>query len=493
MTVDSKSPRRELGLLALWLLATIALRPLLLPDEGRYAGVAFEMLHGDRLVPTLDGLPFFHKPPLLYWLDMAAYTLLGVNQFSARIGPALLGWGLGAVLFLHLRRWHGPTVARLSLVVLATSPLFFVGAQYVNHDVGVAACITAAVLAIVRAVDDPARTHRGWLVAGWALCGLGVLAKGLIGIVLPAFIVGPWLLAQGRWRQTLSLLHPLGPLALVVVAGPWMWAMQSRYPGFFDYFIVEQHFSRFSGRSFNNRQPFWFFAVVLPLLMLPWSAWLWPALRQRGAKAGLYFWWVLAIVGFFSLPASKLVGYVMPALAPSAALLGLALAASGTLWPRVVTRWAAGAAALCVLLIMLIAWKAPGSHRDIGLVLREQWHAGDRLVYVDEMFYDLRFYARIDAPAIVLSDWTDPEVPLRDNWRKELFDATRFVPDAGRSVLWNWPRLAETACHDGHTWYVAGAAQLPRLRELADLETVLAGRNALLLRGDRRACKAPPS
>jgi hypothetical protein len=55
-------------------------------------------------------------------------------------------------------------------------------------------------------------------------------------------------------------------------------------------------------------------------------------------------------------------------------------------------------------------------------------------------------------------------------------------------VLWNWPRLAETACHEGRTWYVAGAAQLPRLHGLAGLETVLAGRNALLLRGDRRAC-----
>ena len=185
MTDDDKSPWRELGLLALWLLATIALRPLLLPDEGRYAGVAFEMLHGDLLVPTLDGLPFFHKPPLLYWLDLAAYALLGANQFSARVGPALLGWGLGAALFLHVRRWHGLAVARLALALLATSPLFFIGAQYVNHDVGVAACITAAVLAIVRAVDDPVHAHRGWLVAGWALCGLGVLAKGLIGIVLP--------------------------------------------------------------------------------------------------------------------------------------------------------------------------------------------------------------------------------------------------------------------------------------------------------------------
>ena len=83
-------PWREGLLLALWLLATIAVRPLLLPDEGRYAGVAYEMLRGDGLVPTLGGLPFFHKPPLLYWLDLGAMQLVGVNAFAARCGPALL-------------------------------------------------------------------------------------------------------------------------------------------------------------------------------------------------------------------------------------------------------------------------------------------------------------------------------------------------------------------------------------------------------------------
>src|SRR5262245_20162004 len=68
----------RLAALALWLVATAGLRPLLLPDEGRYAGVAREMLRGDGLVPTLDGLPFFHKPPLFYWLDMAAMHVVGV-------------------------------------------------------------------------------------------------------------------------------------------------------------------------------------------------------------------------------------------------------------------------------------------------------------------------------------------------------------------------------------------------------------------------------
>ena len=487
--VRDTGPRRawpELTALALWLLATIALRPLLLPDEGRYAGVAFEMLHGSALVPTLDGLPFFHKPPLLYWLDLGALQLFGVHAFAARLGPALLAWLLGAATFWHLRRWHGPRVARIGLVVLATSPLFYVGGQYVNHDIGVAACITLAVLAVVRAVDDPQRTELRWLVLGWALCAVGVLAKGLIGIVLPAFVVGPWLLAQGRWRQVLSLLHPLALLAFALVALPWMALMQSRYPGFFDYFIVDQHFRRFTGTEFNNRQPFWFFVVVLPLLMLPWSLWAWPALRQRGARAGLYLWWIVAIVGFFSLPSSKLVGYVMPALAPAAALLALALAARGTPWKRV----AAGAAVFCVGLVLLLAWKAPGSNRDVAHALAARWQHGDRLAFAGYYFYDVRFYAGIETPAIVLSDWDDPKIAQRDDWRKELFDATRFTADRGRSVLWTWSRVPELPCHGGRLWIVARAGDEARLVALPGLRTVVRGRNSLLLQAPTRQCGA---
>jgi len=330
-TIPSVAPRRTspallLSLLALWLLATLGLRPLLLPDEGRYAEVARAMLHGDLLVPTLDGLPFFHKPPLFYWLDIAALQLLGVHEFAGRFGSAVGAWVMGAALFLAMRRWHGPRAAAIALGVLATTPFFFIGAQYANHDMLVGGLITAAVLAIARAVDDPKRVVLRWLVVGWVLCALAVLAKGLIGIVLPALVIGPWLLAQRRWRQMLRLLHPLGLLAFVAVAAPWFVAMQLRYPGFFDYFIVEQHFRRFAQTNFNNVHGTWFFIVAMPLLTLPWSAWLPAAIQRhralRDRHVGLYAWWLVAVLGFFSIPSSKLVGYALPALAPWCALLG---------------------------------------------------------------------------------------------------------------------------------------------------------------------------
>ena len=488
-------PRRALPLLALWLLATLGLRPLLLPDEGRYATVARDMLQqGDVLVPLLNGLPFFHKPPLMYWLDMAAMALIGVNQFSARIGPFVGAFVMGAALFLAARRWHGQKAATAALLVLATTPFFFIGAQYANLDMLVGGMIAATVFAFVRAVDGDTTAPR-WVVAAWALAALSVLAKGLIGFVLPALIVGPWLLVQGRWRDVLRLLHPLGLFVFALVGLPWFVLMQQRYPGFFDYFVMEQHFRRFALASFNNVHPGWFYIAVLPLVTLPWSGWLPLALRDAWRRRdhpdrpllALYAWWIVAVVGFFSLPSSKLVGYVLPALAPWCLLIGLTVASR----PRGL-RWTFALAVLiCVSAVGLLAWKTPHSSKPAAAVLASQFVTGDRVVFVDEMFYDLPFYTGLDKPAIVASDWASPEVSRRDNWRKELYDAARFDPARARELLWPMARLAELDCHTQAVWFVLSPADVPRVAAMPALTRVYADRNVVLMRSPGRRCEPP--
>jgi 4-amino-4-deoxy-L-arabinose transferase-like glycosyltransferase len=486
-----------LSLLALWLLATLGLRPLLLPDEGRYAEVARAMLHGRSwdgwLVPTLDGLPFFHKPPLFYWIDVAAMRVFGENAFAGRFGSFVGAWLMGAALLLAMRRWHGPRAAAIALGVLATTPFFFVGAQYANHDMLVGGLIAAAVLAIARAVEDPPRVDLRWLVAGWVLCALAMLAKGLIGIVLPALVIGPWLLAQWRWRQVLGLLHPLGLLAFGVVAAPWFVAMQLRYPGFFDYFVVEQHFRRFAQSNFNNVHGAWFFIAVMPLLTLPWSAWL-PAAVKRArlagdATAGLYAWWLFAVLGFFSIPSSKLVGYALPALAPWCALLALALSVEASDRTRRVWPWVMGAAALaCLSVVGVAAWKAPESNRALAQRLARRIAPADTVVMVDAYYYDVPFYARLDKPVVIASRWDDPELPQRDNWRKEVFDAARFDPALGRTLLEPLDALKALNCSNGTVWFVVPTADSARVAALSGAARDFTDGHTELWRVPGRAC-----
>jgi 4-amino-4-deoxy-L-arabinose transferase-like glycosyltransferase len=302
----------------------MGLRPLLLPDEGRYGTVARDMLQqGDGLVPLLNGLPFFHKPPLMYWLDMGAMAVVGVNPFSARFGAFVGAFVMGAALFLAARRWHGPRAATAALLVLATTPFFYIAAQYDNLDMLVGGLVVATVFAMLRAVDEERPALR-WVVAAWALSALAVLAKGLIGIVLPAMVVGVWLLAQRRWREVLALLHPLGIAVFALIALPWFVLMQSRYPAFYDYFIVEQHFRRYAMKSFNNVQGPWFYPVLLVIATLPWSVWLPWAVRDAASGPHRHRPHAARAVRVVDLrgaavlqpAASKLIGYILPMLAP---------------------------------------------------------------------------------------------------------------------------------------------------------------------------------
>ena len=487
-------------LLAAWLLATLGVRPLLVPDEGRYVGVAREMLRGDGITPLLDGMPFFHKPPLMYWIDMAAMWLLGVNPYAGRLAPAVGAWAMGAALYLALRRWRSERAARLALGVLATSPFFYLGGQYANHDMLVAGCITVAVLLFVRAVDAPgapgapplaapaagAPVALGWLCAAWAAAGLAVLSKGLIGIVLPALIVGPWLLAQGRWRQVPKLLHPLGIAAFLAVVSPWMLAMESRHPGFLDYFIVDQHFRRALNATFNNPQPPWFYLLRLPLVAFVWTAWLPAALgrlgREREPLTMLFAWWVIAVTAFFSLPHSKLIGYLLPV---TAALVGLL--ASAMAWSRRAAWVMAGQAVFCVAGIVVVGVLAPKSAAGAAEALAARLQPGEKVVFVDVMLYDLPVIADLKQPVIVASDW-GPEVLRHDNWRKELYESARFDPELGRRLLWPIDRLAELACGERATWFVSTVDSSAWISRVPGLQPVYADRRAQVLRAPPRRC-----
>ncbi len=478
-----------LVLLAVWLMATLGLRPLLLPDEGRYASVALEMLQGNALVPTLNGLPFFHKPPLFYWVDMAAMQVFGVGPFAARMGSLVGAWIMGATLFLGLHRWHGPRMAVIALAVMATSPFVFIGAQYANHDMLVAGLITAAILALARAVEHPPKVDLGWLAMGAVACALATLAKGLIGFVLPVLVIGPWLLMQGRWRQVVGLLHPVAWLAFLVVAAPWFVAMQMRFAGFFDYFFMQQHFRRFVQTSFNNVQPFWFFALVLPALMLPWAAWIPQALRKawagRDARIGLYVWWIVAIVGFFSLPSSKLVGYVLPAVAPLCALIALSLQST----PQKRLRWLVVASALmCLAIVGAIAWQAPKSNLGVARALASHMAPGDKVVMVDEYLYDIPFYARLQKPVVFVSDWQDPELVNQDSWRNELKDAAAFAPELGRQVLRPLDVLDQLACGTATVWVTVSVGRAKLATELTGATRVFGDKNSELWQVPARAC-----
>jgi len=469
------NPRAGRLLLAvgLWLALLAWIRPLTLPDEGRYAGVAWDMLRsGSHAVPLLDGMPYFHKPPLYYWLAELSFSAFGVHPWAARLPSWLAAWGSAAGLYYFVRRYRDGAAAALTVLILSTIPFFYGGAQFANLDMLVAGMISLCVLASVDTVlrAERGQPYRGMSLAASALAGLAVLAKGLIGLVLPGVILLIWFAWRRRWRGLAALLWLPALLVFAVVAVPWFVLMQLRFPGFYDYFFVYQHFQRFAASGFNNAQPFWFYLPVVAGLSLPWSLWAGGIMRRTFWQEGhardlrrLALVWFAVVLVFFSLPQSKLVGYVLPALAPLAFLLAEVILGAwrepgDPVSPRLVRTSAAVAAGICVVAVGVAANNVRGSAAPMAEVVRAQAGPADTFVALHTYPFDLALYARAPHPMWVVDDWLDQEVPVRDNWRKELYDAASFDPARGKELLVSSAEFTARLCAapDGSRYWVWG-------------------------------------
>ncbi len=462
--------KREAGLFVLalaWLALTLGVRPLALPDEGRYVSVAWEMLSsGNWLFPTLDGLPFFHKPPLFYWITASSLGLFGTHEWASRLA-SLLGAGIAAfTLYGFALRQNGKAIARWALLILVTQPLFFGGAQFANLDMLVAGLISATTLLAAEAALNAARNqpYRGLLTSAYLAAALGILAKGLIGIVLPGMIIVIWL----AWNRRLSLLRQLvwlpGLLLFALVAVPWFAAMQARFPEFLNYFFVYNHFQRFTESGFNNPMPFWFYLPVILILTLPWSLWLpaaWKAARpeseDRPSIRSLMWIWPAVIVGFFSIPSSKLVGYVLPALPPLAWLIANVLqhrwGSSGAL-PRPLKSLVAVAALVCLSAILANNIFNTKSDKSLADLIAAQRQPGEPIVFLKNQFFDVPFYLGLRQPVKIFDDWDQANVPQRDNWRKALYDAGRFDQAKANGLLLDHAQLTQALCAHPASWIV---------------------------------------
>ena len=499
-STSQRIERRAIAAMAVltfvWLAALAWPRPLLLPDEGRYVGVAWEMMRsGDWLTPTLNGLPYFHKPPLFYWLTAASMTLFGPGEWAARAASLLGAWVGAMAVVLFVRRWWGARAARLSLVALLAQPLFYVGGQFANLDMLVAGCITTTIVLLAHAAMSLHRRlpYKTALAAAYAFAALGVLAKGLIGLVIPILVVGAWLIALRRWRDIAALLWWPGALLFLLLAAPWFLAMQVRFPGFLDYFFVVQHVKRFAAGGFNNVQPLWFYPAVLVLFTLPWLPWLRAHFKrggwsdpQRGELRLLMLLWIVMVLLFFSLPKSKLLGYILPAVPPLAVLLADGFESRVKAVNERATRWwwasAGVSSAISIAAIAVLSVHPTKSTKELAEVLRQQRGVGEPVFMLGNYDFDLPFYARLNGQTHVVLDWTSSEVHQRDNWRKELADAAAFAALRSRAALMQPEQLAPAVCSHAVSWLVGSSTAVQEFPFLASARAVSAVRGSTLWR-----------
>ena len=313
------------------------------PDEPRYAWIARAMAEtGDWVTPRLYGQAWFEKPVLYYWGAAASFKVFGVSEAAARLPSAVCALlGTLAVGWLGWRV-YGTATARWVLILLPTSIGMIGFSHAAATDMAFAGMLTIAMvcaavcLGLTRDEHTPILPRTPWLalILFCFFLGLAVLAKGPAAIILCGGAIFFWAIFTKRWRDAFRLLHPAAILAFCGTAMPWYILCARRNAEFFHVFIVEHNFRRYLTPEFQHAQPWWFYAPVLLVAFLPWTAMLvWAVSRgvrgymrtRRMSDAAWFFvCWAGFCVLFFSTSHSKLPGYILPAFPAVAALVARA-------------------------------------------------------------------------------------------------------------------------------------------------------------------------
>jgi 4-amino-4-deoxy-L-arabinose transferase-like glycosyltransferase len=290
--------------------------------------------NGDWVTPRLDAIKYFEKPPLQYWATAVAFEGFGAHEWTTRLWGALTGAAGIALTFWLGRRVWGQRAGELAAAVQAGSLLYASIGHLATLDMSLTYALELALGGLVLLVHAPLEpaARRG----GLALLALGTsaafLTKGLIALLIPGSVAVLYMLIARDW----ALLWRSRPwwvlVALVLLAGPWLYAVSVRNPEFLHFFFIRQQFQRFLTTVDDRYEGVWFFVPILLLGFLPWTTLLPRILKEAWgeARAGtrvslLLLLWIAFVFAFFSLSKSQLIPYLLPLLPALALLAGRTL------------------------------------------------------------------------------------------------------------------------------------------------------------------------
>lgn len=310
----------------------LGLRPMVMPDEGRYGVIPAEMIEtGEWVVPHLLGVRYFEKPVLGYWMTAAAFLGFGENPFALRFPAALTtGFAAGLVL-LFVRRWTKRwDIAAIAAMIFMTSLEVAILGTTAILDGPFAALVTGSITFFFLAWRGTGPGRIGWLVASGVACGLAFLTKGFLAIAIPGIVLAPWLAWERDWKGLLTLPWIPGIVAIATVL-PWGVAVHLAAPEYWHYFFWVEHINRFTGGAeAQHPEPWWYFVPIFLVGLFPWCLTL-PfvigGLRRFGGspETRLLWCWTVIPVVFFSISSGKLATYILPSFAPAAMLVAVGL------------------------------------------------------------------------------------------------------------------------------------------------------------------------
>lgn len=414
LVLSIKKPLSGFGLILAILavrLATLGLYPLYDPSESRYAEMARKMLETQNWVtPMIDyGVPFWGKPPLTIWLTTLSLGVGGINDFAARLPSFLLGVGILWILFRLAKSQRGVDNALSTVVILGSSVLFFVMSGTVAMDQCMTFGITLALSSFWLALRE------GKPIWGYLFffgLSIGFMAKGPVTLVLSGITIGMWTALTGRWLDIWKRLPWIkGSLLMLCISVPWYLMAEHKTPGFLEYFLIGEHWKRFTESGWKGdlygagrehvRGMIWVYwlAAGFPWTLIFLKKLITSLARREGKELlrsddGWLLYcllWMASPVLFFTLSANIIWTYVLPGLPGLALLVADWMGQSKKLQPVL---------ALCVpagFLGLVIVYQFPGmdfykSQKRLVDTYLQQALPGERLIYLKERPTSAQFY-----------------------------------------------------------------------------------------------------
>jgi 4-amino-4-deoxy-L-arabinose transferase-like glycosyltransferase len=409
-----------LGILLVCRLVLLVLAPHTDPSESRYAEIARKMVEtGDWITPQFDyGVPFWAKPPLSIWMSALGIELFGANEFGSRIFIFLGALAVLALVAGAARREFGKPAGWAAAAMLMGMPLFFYCSAAVMTDLALLLGTTLTMVCFRAAM----RGGPGWRGYGvFVGLAIGLMAKGPLALVITLPPLAGWLILTGRWRVARQSLPWLtGALLVLLLALPWYVAAERKTPGFLDYFLIGEHWKRFTVRGwqgdlYGNAHPvapgmIWVYGLLgsfpwcLGLLRARPGGWrgfrLW--LMAHHARSLYWVLWIVWPVAFFTPARNIIATYPLPAL-PALAILLAGL--HGRSKPAIFTKRESGAVPplLGGITLAFTAWAVAVSlfmpefapkQSERALIRRyeREREPGDRLIYYGPRKYSAEFY-----------------------------------------------------------------------------------------------------
>jgi 4-amino-4-deoxy-L-arabinose transferase-like glycosyltransferase len=309
-------------LIGIFFIIGLGVRPYITPSEARYIEIPRQILAtGDWLTPHINGVQYFEKPPLFYWMQ-AGFLSFGNSEFWGRIATVLMVTLTCLVTCATGWLLYGRAAGFLAAGALATSILGYGLAHIVMLDAPVTLFLTCSIASFIFAQKTGRKKFYYYM---YVAAALAVMSKGLIGIVIPALVIGGWIVLTNNWKMLKEVRLFTGTLLFLVIVAPWHILMAMEHPEFLNFYFIHEHFTRFISNEHKRTAPWWFFIAVTLAGAMPWlgavAGCRLSAVDKKSMNSLLLLWIILPLV-FFSSSSSKLVPYIFPIFPPLFILIG---------------------------------------------------------------------------------------------------------------------------------------------------------------------------